>query len=253
MQIKNYSVDLNSDTNKELDHKRTSTEKISDFLEYTTIHHFDGHYITKLNPDNLIQTAILGTTTSNLAKRFRDHRLINLSNDIIHLINADDKIKKILDKIDVFRKHGDYKISDMENDVIIIDKPDPTPTGPKGPDGNSTYTPEQLAELKAKKEAQKRLAGARQLMKDKIGAFLCTLPVFMYINKFREEKLEDVIEFIEPDLFEKVSGLSISDFKLLKDKGFFDITMMDDTVLLFRVLEEPSLQYLGIVRNADRE
>jgi superfamily II DNA/RNA helicase len=29
--------------------------------------------------------------------------------------------------------------------------------------------------------------------------------------------------------------------------------MMDDTVLLFRVLEEPSLQYLGIVRNADRE
>jgi hypothetical protein len=65
--------------------------------------------------------------------------------------------------------------------------------------------------------------------------------------------LDDVIRYVETDLFEKISGLTIEDFETLNKHGFFDVALLDDTVLLFRVFEEPSLKYLGIVRNANRE
>jgi hypothetical protein len=48
----------------------------------------------------------------------------------------------------------------------------------------------------------------------------------------------------ESDLFTKVTGLSLNDFKQLVDAGVFNDSKMDDAVWKFRSFEEPSLRYL---------
>ena len=42
----------------------------------------------------------------------------------------------------------------------------------------------------------------------------------MYLTDYREETLKDVITKLEPELFEKVTNLSVLDFELLCDLEF---------------------------------
>ncbi len=52
--------------------------------------------------------------------------------------------------------------------------------------------------------------------------FVARIPVFMYATDFREEALEHVIESLDPVPFERVTGLTIADFKTLSDLGLFN-------------------------------
>lgn len=71
----------------------------------------------------------------------------------------------------------------------------------------------------------------------------------MYLTDFREEKLTDVVMKLEPDLFMRVTGLTIDDFKLLIELGLFNSELMNDVVYKFRVYEDSSMSYSGINRH----
>ncbi|MCQ2398854.1 MAG: hypothetical protein MJ052_06105, partial [Sphaerochaetaceae bacterium] len=58
--------------------------------------------------------------------------------------------------------------------------------------------------------------------------------------------LKDVITQLEPDLFKKVTGLSVKDFALLCELNVFNATLMNDAIFKFRRYEEASLDYTGI-------
>lgn len=60
----------------------------------------------------------------------------------------------------------------------------------------------------------------------------------------REKSVKEIILQSETDLFTKVTGLSLNDFKQLVDAGVFNDSKMDDAVWKFRNFEEPSLRYL---------
>ena len=65
----------------------------------------------------------------------------------------------------------------------------------------------------------------------------------MYGTDFREEALKHVIESLDPALFERVTGLTIEDFKLLSDLGLFNARNMDARDLPVQAVRavEPSL------------
>lgn len=68
----------------------------------------------------------------------------------------------------------------------------------------------------------------------------------MYLTDFRENTLQDVITKLEPDLFQAVTGLSVSDFHLLVRLNVFNTELMNQAVFAFRRYEDASLRYTGI-------
>ena len=56
----------------------------------------------------------------------------------------------------------------------------------------------------------------------------------------------DVIRQLEPDLFRKVTGLTLKDFELLVSLGVFNRDLMNDAVYKFKRYEDSSLEYTGI-------
>jgi hypothetical protein len=68
----------------------------------------------------------------------------------------------------------------------------------------------------------------------------------MYLTDFRENTLQDVITKLEPELFKKVTGLSVNDFYLLVSLGVFNSMQMNQAVFAFRRYEDASLSYTGI-------
>ena len=73
----------------------------------------------------------------------------------------------------------------------------------------------------------------------------------MYLTDFREYSLKDVIVNLEPELFRKVTGLSISDFDLLVSLNVFNSELMNDAVYKFKRYEDSSLNYTGIDMHKD--
>jgi hypothetical protein len=65
----------------------------------------------------------------------------------------------------------------------------------------------------------------------------------MYVTDFREEALKDVIESLDSALFERVTGLTVKDFKLLSDLGLFNAQNMDAAIYQFKAFEDASLHY----------
>ena len=81
--------------------------------------------------------------------------------------------------------------------------------------------------------------------------FAARIPVFMYLTDYREQTLQDVITQLEPELFQKVTGLTIPDFELLVSIGIFNEQIMNSAVFAFRRYEEASLSYTGLTKHQE--
>jgi hypothetical protein len=95
-------------------------------------------------------------------------------------------------------------------------------------------------------EEEKEYKSKRKQIQDKLIKFATRIPAFMYLTDYRENSLKDVITKIEPELFKKVTGLTVKDFDLLVSLGVFNATHMDRAVFAFRRYENSSLSYTGI-------
>lgn len=73
----------------------------------------------------------------------------------------------------------------------------------------------------------------------------------MYLTDFRENKLQDVITRLEPELFLTVTGLTVKDFHLLVGLRVFNTEQMNQAVFAFRRYEDASLRYTGIESHPD--
>jgi hypothetical protein len=71
----------------------------------------------------------------------------------------------------------------------------------------------------------------------------------MYLTDYREHSLKDVILQLEPQLFERVTGLTKQDFSLLVSLNVFNEALMNDAVYKFKRYEDASLNYAGVNRH----
>lgn len=220
--IVEYATKLRADATADTDEERALTE----FMEFLPVLSFTGYAMQHLQAGDVIDYLTKGISSSMLARRWNSPELITLDIKAMEAILADQDLVDSLEQIEMFRN-----ISDDLSALIST---------------NKELRPKKLAkekltkgEEKAKDEAAKR----RQGIKDKLQRFLTRIPAFMYLTDDREKTVYDIITQVEPDLFEKVTSLSLKDFGRLVNAGAFNSSKMNDAVWKFRTFEEPSLSY----------
>ena len=226
-QVAEYSCKLDvRDVNQET--------KVAEFVKFLPILAYDGSSMKPIDAAGILDIAMSGTTATLLARRWESALLVNVDNITLQRLLNNAEAMKALMNIEGFRSLN----SDIET---IVNKSEHVKKlkREKGDD----ITPTEKRELTAE---EKEYKSKRKQIQEKLIKFATRIPVFMYLTDFRENALRDVITQLEPELFRKVTGLTIKDFELLVSLGVFNSQQMNDAVYKFRRYEDSSLEYTGI-------
>ena len=174
-----------------------------------------------------------GTTSTLLARRWESALLVNVDNATLLKLMGNADAMRALQNIEGFRA--------LRQDIeTIINKSEQIK---KAKQQQKKLTEKEKRELT---EEEKKTKSLRKQIQEKLIKFATRIPVFMYLTDFREYCLRDVITQLEPDLFRKVTGLTIPDFELLISLNVFNAALMNDAVYKFKRYEDSSLSYTGI-------
>lgn len=229
-QISDYSCRLNvGESNPE--------KKVGEFINFLPVLAYDGSAMRQVNAAEILDIAMAGTSATLLAKRWESALLVNVDNETLARLLANQDAMDALMRIEGFRSLND----DIQT---IINKSEAVKKAKKE---NERLTPKEKKELSAEEKEYKT---KRKLIQEKLIKFATRIPVFMYLTDCREKCLKDVITQLEPHLFKKVTGLEVKDFDLLVSLGVFNDSLMNDAVYKFKRYEDASLTYTGIDRHA---
>lgn len=225
-QVEEYSCQLNvNETNPE--------KKVEEFIKFLPILAYDGSSMKEIDAAGILDMAMSGTTATLLARRWESAVLVNVDNITLQrLLNNPDAMKALM-SIEGFRSLN----SDIET---IINKSEKVKKFKKEGDNLTTKEKKELS------AEEKEYKSKRKEIQEKLIKFATRIPVFMYLTDYREYCLKDVISQLEPELFKKVTGLTLKDFELLVSLGVFNSELMNDAVYKFKRYEDSSLSYTGI-------
>lgn len=208
-------------------------QKVGEFINFLPVLAYDGSAMRQVSAADILDIAMAGTSATLLARRWESALLVNVDNDTLRRLLANEEALNALMNIEGFRNLN----SDIET---IINKSEAVKKARKE---KEDLTPKEKKELS---EEEKEFKTKRKEIQEKLIKFATRIPVFMYLTDYREECLKDVITQLEPGLFKKVTGLDVKDFELLVSLGVFNDTLMNDAVYKFRRYEDSSLSYTGI-------
>ena len=226
--VEEYSCQLNvAESNPE--------KKVEEFIKFLPILAFDGSSMKEIDAAGVLDMAMSGTTATLLARRWESAVLVNVDNATLQRLMNSPEAMAALMNIEGFRSLN----ADIET---IINKSEHVK------DVKKNKNPEQMTQREKKEltDEEKEYKSKRREIQEKLIKFATRIPVFMYLTDFREYCLKDVIEQLEPELFRKVTGLTLRDFSLLVSLGVFNSELMNDAVYKFKRYEDSSLEYTGI-------
>lgn len=208
--------------------KRRPEEQIQEFLHFLPILSYDGYAMQPLDAKSVLDISTFGVGATMLARRWQSSSLVDVSNVVLEKVLNNEELMAALEKIEDFRNLR----RDMTK-VIASEKA-------------INQTKKEGKELtKQEKSEKKENDGFKKKLREKLLKFLTRVPVFMYLTEFREETLKDVITQLEPELFTRVTGLTVRDFELMCEIGVFNKTKVNEAVYQFRRFEDSSLNYVG--------
>lgn len=226
-QVQEYSCQLNvEESNPE--------KKVEKFIKFLPILAYDGSSMKEIDAAGVLDMAMSGTTATLLARRWESAVLVNVDNVTLQRLMNNKEAMAALMNIEGFRNLN----SDIET---IINKSEHVKKTKK--EKGEDLTPKDKKQLTAE---EKEFKSKRKEIQEKLIKFATRIPVFMYLTDFREYSLKDVIMQLEPELFRKVTGLTLGDFSLLVSLGVFNSDLMNDAVYKFKRYEDTSLGYTGI-------
>ena len=230
-----------SDYSCRLDINESNPEaKVGEFIKFLPVLAYDGSSMKEVDAQDILDIALAGTSATLLAKRWESALLVNVDNDTLKRLLASPEAMKALMNIEGFRNLN----SDL---TTIINKSEAVKKAKKD---NPNPTPKEKKELS---DEEKEMKSKRKQIQEKLIKFATRIPVFMYLTDYRERCLKDVITQLEPGLFKKVTGLSVSDFNMLCTLGVFNAPLMNDAIFKFKRYEDASLTYTGINKHASDE
>ncbi len=230
-QVATYSNQLNSDMGV------SPEQKVAEFIRFLPILAYDGSSMTEISAEEILDLTTSGTTATLLAKRWQSALLVNVDNVTLQRLMNNEEALRALESIEGFRAIGE----ELET---IINKSESIKKAKKEKTEEGTeLTPKEKKELS---EEEKEVKNRRKQIQEKLMKFAQRIPVFMYLSEYREQTLQDVITKLEPELFKKVTGLTVEDFTLLEKIGVFNGKLMNDAVFKFKRYEDSSLNYTGI-------
>ena len=234
-QIADYSCRLNvSESNPE--------KKVADFINFLPVLAYDGSSMKQIDAAGILDMAMSGTTATLLARRWESALLVNVDNETLARLMANDAAMKALMSIEGFRA--------LNQDIETIINKSEAVKKAKREANDGKLTEKQKKELT---EAEKEYKSKRKQIQEKLIKFATRVPVFMYLTDYRERCLKDVITQLEPGLFKRVTALSIKDFELLVSLNVFNSALMNDAVYKFKRYEDASLNYTGISKHEDKD
>lgn len=226
--VDDYSCQLNV-------HETNPEKKVEDFIKFLPILAFDGTSMKEISAAEVLDMAMQGTTATLLARRWESALLVNVDNATLKRLMDNPEAMRALMNIEGFRSLN----TDIET---IINKSEHVKNVKKSKNPED-MTPKEKKELTAE---EKEFKSKRKEIQEKLIKFATRIPVFMYLTDFREYCLKDVITQLEPELFRKVTGLTLKDFSLLVSLNVFNSELMNDAVYKFKRYEDASLEYTGI-------
>jgi hypothetical protein len=229
----NRALRLITDYSCRLDINETNPEKkIDEFIKFLPVLCFDGSSMRQINASEVLDYGMLGTSGSQLARKFESTRLVNVDDMTLkRLLNSPELLDALM-SIEGFRNLN----TDLEK---IINKSENINKIKKEGEKVSQKDKEKLS------DEEKEIKGKRKLFQEKLKKLSTRIPVFMYLTDYREETLKDIITKIEPGLFTKVTGITIEIFEKMISIGLFNSTLMNSAVFAFKRYENSSLAYAG--------
>ncbi len=233
--ITDYSCRLNL-------HENDPESKVENFIKFLPVLCFDGTSLRQINAEQVLDYGMVGTSGTQLAKKFESARLVHVDDNTLKKLMENKQAMDSLMKIEGFRNLN----SDLEK---IINHSENINEAKKDA-SQKEISSEKKRALNDEEKKQKTL---RKQIQEKLQKFVTRVPVFMYLTDYREATLKDVITKLEPELFKKVTSLSVKDFELLLSLGLFNSSLMNAAVFAFRRYEESSLQYTGVRKNEPKK
>ena len=226
-QISDYSCRLNvNEDNPE--------KKVADFIHFLPVLAYDGSTMKQISAQDVLDIALAGTSATLLARRWESALLVNVDNDTLSRLLANQEALGALMKIEGFRSLN----QDIET---IINKSEKVKKAKK--EGDLDKDPKKKKEIS---DEEKEYKSMRKQIQEKLIKFATRIPIFMYLTDYRERTLKDVITQLEPGLFKKVTGLDVPDFEMLCTLGVFNASLMNDAIFKFKRYEDSSLSYTGV-------
>jgi hypothetical protein len=231
-QIADYAVGLNPEASN-------PEEAVKELVNFLPVLAFDGTVMAEVDAGGIVDIAMAGTSATLLARKWESALLVNVDNLTLQKILDNPDAKKAIMNIEGFRSLGADALE------IIINKSKKVKDIKNSPKEPSEKAKKELT------EAEKEYKSLRKQVQEKLIKFATRIPAFMYLTDYREHSLKDVITKIEPELFKKVTGLTVEDFDLLVSLNVFNSGKMNQAVFAFRRYEDSSLAYTGIDTHKD--
>lgn len=226
-QLSDYAVGLSP-------YEANPEHAVEELVSFLPVLAYDGSHMTQVDAGGILDIAMAGTSATLLARKWESALLVNVDNDTLKKILANERAMEAVMNIEGFRALGDNIIETVINKSEMVKE-----AKKKAGEGNGEV-PREIS------EAEKEYKSKRKLIQDKLIKFATRIPAFMYLTDFRENTLQDVITKIEPELFKVVTGLTVDDFGLLVSLNVFNSGQMNQAVFAFRRYEDASLSYTGI-------
>jgi len=211
---------------------------VKELVSFLPVLAYDGAKMMQIDAGGILDIAMAGTSATLLARKWESAMLVNVDNDTLRRVLENPEAMAAIGRIEGWRALGDNIIETIINKSEKIKE-----IKDKAKANDGELTPKDKKELTAE---EKEFKSKRKLVQEKLIKFATRIPAFMYLTDFRENKLQDVITKLEPDLFHVVTGLTVADFHLLVRLRVFNTERMNEAVFAFRRYEDASLRYTGI-------
>lgn len=209
---------------------------VKELVSFLPVLAYDGANMTQIDAGGILDIAMAGTSATLLARKWESALLVNVDDKTLGLILKTPEAIAAVERIEGWSALGDHIIETIINKSEKVKE---LKNKAKGKELTEKQKKQLTKEEKERKSKRKEVQG-------KLIHLVTRIPLFMYLTDFRENKLQDVITKLEPDLFLAVTGLTVKDFHLLVSLKVFNTEQMNQAVFAFRRYEDASLRYTGI-------
>lgn len=244
-----YSEKLSSDS-----HLTTSEARIAEFIRYLPVLKVQGNQMVTMDARDVLTFDLSGIDAKGLGARFTERKNVVVTRDIIDAINASEqsaqRCQEIFDKIKMFKKFVGASDKEMESSDVSVADLDANNKRVKKLETKETKDEKEKKERdKELDKAEKELKSEREKVRDLLRTLLSRIPIFMYLTDATEENLEQVLIEDRNDLFRKTTGITVDDFRYLRDIGLIRVDSIDGYILKFVQLESQNYEINNELRN----
>ena len=234
-QISDYSCRLSTED-------KSAEEKVEEFTKFLPVLAYDGSSMKVMEAAGILDISMSGTSATLLARRWESALLVNVDNKTLSKLMSNKKAMAALMNIEGFRN--------LNKDIETIINRSDTIKKTKEKANKIDLTNNEKKKLS---DEEREYRSLRKQIQEKLIKFSTRIPIFMYLTDFRERRLKDVITELEPNLFKKVTAISVKDFELLVSLNVFNSSLMNDAVYKFKRYEDSSLSYTGVYKHKGKD